>query len=245
MKYSILLSLILFTCYAGISQPAKYQFIIEPKIHTGMNLPLYEALDYLIKDDICAADISVRFPSRKKDYWDKLYRYPVTGAGFSYWSLGNNEVFGHAAALYGFIALPLVKPVTKWAFNYQISTGAAYLPKTFDVSQNHLNRAIGAHMNIYMRLSADARYRFTGNSEIVLEAGASHFSNGKTRSPNYGINAGTVSLGINYRFNPDYLEEKEEPVPSPDRKYLQTLAFSGGRKVCDNLLGNKYFASSI
>ena len=36
---------------------------------------------------------------------------------------------------------------------------------------------------------------------MVLEAGATHFSNGKIRSPNYGINAGTFSLGVNYRFN--------------------------------------------
>jgi hypothetical protein len=243
MKYKVLLliSLISFAC---ITAQVKKPFIIETKVHTGLNLPLYRALDYLAREDIYAFDLSVRFPAIENDFWDKLYKYPVTGAGFSFWGLGNKEVLGTASVLYGFISIPAIRK-ERWSLNYNVSSGLAYLPKIFDVHNNHLNRAIGAHINIFMQLAIDARFKVMQHSEIVLEAGASHFSNGKTRSPNYGINAGTISAGFNYFFNETDKAKDKPEVPGFGDKYVQTLVFAAGSKVYDNLFGKKYLASSV
>ena len=241
-------AMILIFLMAGITimaQPVRKPFSIESRVHTGMNLPFYKALDYLIRDDIYALDLSVRFPTIGDDYWEKVYRHPVTGIGYSLWTLGNNEVFGIANALYGFIGIPVTSSPEKWSFNFQISAGGAYLTKIFDAGENHLNRAIGSHTNIYIRLGADARIRILPRSEIVLETGMTHFSNGKTRSPNYGINAGTISLGYNH-----FLGDNNNITTSPDdlpfvKPYIQSVVYSAGSKVYDNLNGRKYFASSL
>ena len=213
MKYRLFIFLLVLVVFEGNAQLVKRPVILEPKLHAGMILPFYDALNYLIQDDIYAFDLSVGFPTYGKDYWEKLYHYPRSGIGYSFWSLGNNEVFGKAHVLYGYLNFPIYKRAEKYSINYQISVGGAYLTKIFDKYDNHLNRAISSHTNIYTRLGIDGKISLSPRCKLVLEAGATHFSNGKIRSPNYGINAGTFSLGVNYRFNDKANSIQEQEVP--------------------------------
>jgi hypothetical protein len=245
VKYGLLIFVLVLTELAVNAQLVEKPVIIESKIHMGMNLPFYKALRYLIKDDIYAFDVSVSFPTYGKNYWEKLYRYPRQGVGFSYWSLGNNEVFGKAYALYSFINIPFFKPAEKFSFNYQISCGVAYLPKIFDIYKDHLDRAIGSHTNIYIHLGIDGKITLIPHCELVIEAGATHFSNGKTRSPNYGINAGSFSLGLNYIFHNKGATIQDPEIPGINKRYVQSVIYSAGTKVYDNLYGKKYFVSSV
>jgi hypothetical protein len=237
----VILLLVRLTCEA---QEVKLPFIIEPKAHTGIMFPFYKALDYLAKDDIYAFDLSICFPTSGKNYWEKLYNNPSTGFGYSYWNLGNNEVLGNANTIYSFINFPFLKWKEIIQFNYQISLGGAYLSKKFDVNQNHLDRAIGSHANIYFRLGIDGKIRLTPKTELILEAGATHFSNGKTKSPNYGINTGTFSVGLNYLFNNSNNIITIPEIPEIVKKYSQSILYSAGLKAYDNLLGKKYLTSS-
>jgi hypothetical protein len=237
----VVLLLARLTCEA---QPVKIPFIIEPRVHTGIMFPFYKALNYLAKDDIYAFDLSVSFPTFGKSYWDKLYNYPRTGIGYSYWNLGNNEVLGSANTIYSFINIPFYKWKNIVQFNYQISLGGAYLSKIFDVNHNHLDRAIGSHTNIYFRLGIDGKIKLTSHTELILETGITHFSNGKTKSPNYGINAGTFSVGLNYLFNNSSDMINKPEIPQFEKKYTHSFIYSAGSKVYDNLLGKKYLVSS-
>lgn len=237
--------MLLLSGLTGKAQLVKRPIIIEPKIHSGIILPFYDALTYLNKDDIYAFDISVSRPTYGEDFWEKLYRYPRSGVGFSYWNLGNNEVLGKAYALYGLINIPIFKRSEKFSINYQGSVGGAYLSKKFDVHNNHLNRAIGSHPNIYIRLGIDGRIKLSQHCELKIEAGATHFSNGKTKSPNYGINAGSVSLGLNYLYRKTNTTIQEPEIPGLGKRYMQSVIYSAGIKVYDNLLGNRYFISSV
>jgi hypothetical protein len=245
VKNGLYIALLLLTGLTINAQSVTKPFIIQTKIHSGMTLPFYEALDYLIKDDIYALDLSVGFPGYGKDYWEKLYRYPITGVGTSCWSLGNNEVFGKAFALYSFINVPFIKRTNKFSFDYQVSFGGAYLTKIFDKDKNPLDRAIGSHTNIYIRLAIDGKIKLSPRSELQMEAGTTHFSNGKTRSPNYGINAGSFSLGFNYLFNNNDIAIQEPEIPVVGKRYTQMVIYSAGTKVYDNLLGKRYFTSSV
>jgi len=201
VKNRLLIAILVLTTLTGKAQLVKNPFIVEAKLHTGMNLPFYKALGYLVKDDIYAFDISLSRPADGKNYWDKLYRYPRQGLGFSCWSLGNNDVFGKAYVIYTFINIPLFKYAEIFSLNYQLAAGGAYLPKSFNIYTNHLDRAIGSHTNIYIHLGVNGRIAISPRSEAVIEAAITHFSNGKTKSPNYGINIGAFSFGFNYFLN--------------------------------------------
>lgn len=245
MKNRVLIFILLLTVLSGNAQLVNRPFIIEPKVHAGMILPFYKALAYLVQDDINAFDLSVSFPAYGKDYWEKLYHYPRPGVGFSYWNLGNNDVLGKAYALYGYINSPLFKRIEKFSFNYQVSFGGAYLPKIFDKFENPYNRAIGSHANVYIRLGIDGKINLSPRCELVIETGMTHFSNGKTRSPNYGINAGSFSFGFNYLFNSTGFTIQDPEIPEIGKRYVQSVIFSAGSKVYDNLLGKRYLSSSV
>lgn len=245
MKNRLLIFILLLTGLAAKAQLVDRPIIIESKVHTGIILPFYKAMNYLRQNDIYAFDLSVSLPSYGKDFWEKLYRYPRQGVGYSFWNLGNNEILGKAYALYGYINIPFFKRTEKFSLNYQISLGGAYLSKKFDVYENHLDRAIGSHANVYVRLGIDGKIRLFPRCELVLEAGTTHFSNGKTRSPNYGINACSFSLGLNYLFNNNGTKMQEPEIPLPGKRYVQSVIYSAGSKVYDNLLGKRYFTSSV
>ncbi len=245
MKRGLIILLFGLTGITSLSQNVSGPYIIEMKAHSGMILPIYEALDYLVEDDIYALDLSVSIPAYGRDYWEKLYHYPRTGAGLSFWNLGNNKVLGKAYSLYSFINIPIFRRPGRFSFNYQISLGGAYITRSFDKADNHLNRAMGSPVNIYVRLSIDGKIHFSPQTELVIEAGTTHFSNGKTRSPNYGINAGSFALGINYRINNDYLAVYEPEVPEINKTIIQSFIWLAGVKVYDNLLNKKYLTSSF
>jgi hypothetical protein len=230
------------TCNAQI---IKRPVIIEPKFHTGLNIPFYKAVSFLVNDNIYAADLELSLPTSGKDYWEKLYNFPRTGGGLSYWTLGNDDVFGRAFTVYTFINVPAFKQKRQFSLNYQISAGAAYLTKRFDITDNHLNRAIGSHANLYLHIGIDGRINILPDCELIIEAGATHFSNSKTRSPNYGINIGSFSLGINYLFNSKTFVRQDPQVPEFKKQFIQTVVWSAGSKVYDNLSGKKYFVTSL
>jgi hypothetical protein len=245
VKNLLLILILISSSLTGEAQLAKNPFIVELKIHSGMNVPFYKALGYLIKDDIYSFDISLSRPADGKDYWEKLYRYPRQGVGFSCWSLGNNEIFGNAYVLYSLINIPLFKYSQKFSLNYQLASGGAFIPKSFNIYTNHLNRAIGSHANLYIHLGVSGRIALSPRSEVTIEAAITHFSNGKTKSPNYGINVVTFSLGFNYLLNKNNFIMHDAEIPAFQKHYIQSVIFSSGLKVSDNLIDRKFLSSSL
>ncbi len=240
------LILIVFICTPeASSQSVSKPVTIETRVHAGINLPFYDAVSYMMKDEVYAIDVSAGFPSQGNSYWERLYNYPVTGAGFSYWTLGNNEVFGKAFALYSFINVPLMKKADRFSVNCQVSAGGAFLTKKFDVYNNYLNRAIGSHGNIYIRMGINGKLKVSSRCNMILEAGTSHFSNGKNKSPNRGLNFASVSLGINYLLTDHNAVFQEPEIPEYRIRYYQSVAIAAGSKVYDNLINKKYLVSSF
>lgn len=245
MRGKVFFILIIFTGLTVMGQPSSKPFFVESKIHAGLNLPFYKALDYLIEEDLYAFDIALSFPATGKDQWEKLYNYPRPGLGYTFWTLGNRDVLGNAHAIYGFMSIPVIRKTESLRLSIQTSLGAALIPLKFDVRENHLNRAIGSSANIYIRLGFDARARLTSRTEIILEAGTTHFSNGKTRSPNYGINTGSISVGMNYLINQKYFRKDDPEILPYSKELIHSVFISAGPKVYDNLLNNRYVSSTL
>ncbi|MBN2610692.1 MAG: acyloxyacyl hydrolase [Bacteroidales bacterium] len=224
---------------------SRRNFIIQPRVHYGNVLPFYDAVRYLVHDHANGFELRFGLPSYGDDFWEKVYRYPLTGAGYSCWALGNSDVFGVAHALYGYFDAPLFRIYGPATFNYQVSFGASYLHKIFDVETNNLNRAIGSHINVYFRIGFDIQLKLCDRASLSLESGFSHFSNGKVKSPNYGLNAFTGSVGVNYLFGDPLKKLKEPALPPVNKLFSHSLVFAAGSKVYDNLIGTRYFLSSL
>jgi hypothetical protein len=240
----ILITIVLTRFYAE-AQIIREPFILESKIHSGISIPLFDAIDYLTEDGIYTIDLSLSFPTYGDSYWEKLYNYPKTGFGFSVSSLGNREVLGNAWSVCKFISITVFEMKQSLALDYTASFGGAFIPHAFNLEHNYLNRAIGSRLNLFIRMGMDLRFHILKNSEIALGVALTHFSDGKTKSPNYGLNIASVSLGFNYFFNDRSLQVKDPEIPDIEKKYDQSVFISGGYKVYDNLNDVKYLTSSV
>lgn len=57
--------LIVLICTPEVgSQSVSKSLIIETRVHAGINLPFYDAVSYMMKDEIYAFDVSAGVPSQ-------------------------------------------------------------------------------------------------------------------------------------------------------------------------------------
>ena len=130
-----------------------------------------------------------------KKEWQILYNYPYIGCTFYHSRLGGFEELGEVFALYPFINYPLFGSETS-QFTLKFGLGAAYLTNCFDHLENPYNFSIGSHLNGAVNLSFEYRQQITPMLQSVASVGLTHFSNGATFSPNYGLNTFSGALGI-------------------------------------------------
>jgi len=220
----------------------KAQYVVDFKLHYGYVLPFYDAIEYVVNTGVYSADITLLKKTKGKDFWEVLYKYPLYGIGISFSNLGNDKVYGYATSLYFCFDYTLFK--NKY---YGISTifnsGYSYINRKFDVYDNYLNRAIGSHNNIFIRFSVLTNLDFYNDHKLLFDCSFTHYSNGKTKSPNYGLNILTFSAGIRFNIN-NFSTKKSNKIDLPTipafKKFNHYLIVSGGNKVYDNLLNLNY-----
>ncbi len=219
---------------------------VDSKFHYGFIIPHHESIAYLLDKHVKGLEININWQTYGNHIWEQLYRYPRTGLGYFFCDYGNPEMLGKVHALFGFMNIPVIINTDNWQLlNYQISFGMSCLTKRFDVYENHLNTAIGSNLNIYFRLGFDTRIPVSEKIEILGEIGFTHCSNGKIKSPNYGLNVLSGSLGINYYINKTNKERIRLELPDNYKRNYYGIIYSAGVKVYDNLYDHKYFISSL
>lgn len=144
-----------------------------------------------------AIEASVYQNTYGKHEWEPLYNYPYIGFTFYQSNLGGFKEFGKVYALYPFINYPLNRDEQS-QLTFKLGIGLAYITEHFDPFENHYNFSIGSHWNAAVNLSFEYRQRITQRLKSVLSIGLTHFSNGCTKLPNYGLNTFSSALGLAY-----------------------------------------------
>lgn len=161
--------------------------------------------------------------------WEAVYGYPIIGVAYWYSTLGNSEFLGRSNAVFPYINYPIVRDL-KHELNFRLGLGLGYLTKCFDPVTNYKYLAIGSHVNAAINLMAEYRWRMTPRMHLATGIAIMHFSNGSTKTPNYGINTPSVNLALAYRLSNEntYLNKKLLPE-------LYKFEFDGKKSVVLNL----------
>lgn len=145
--------------------------------------------------------------------WHHAYQSPELGFTFLYADLGYPEVLGHAWGLFPHISMPIYK-TNKLSLNLRYGLGAAWLSKYYSEPDNEMNIAISNPLNILMNTSLELQLPLPGNWILHTGFGMTHFSNGKTRTPNKGLNIPGFKLALAYEFNrPKPLQQASREIP--------------------------------
>lgn len=153
-------------------------------------------LAHLITGHPDGAMVSFSFKTNGSEEWEAIYNYPDYGGYFLFQDM-KNEMLGKCYAIgahYNFYFL-------KRHLSVKIAQGVAMTTNPYDKETNSKNTAFGS--------------KFMGNTDFVinfskenlvdnfgLQAGLifTHYSMGRMKSPNSGLNTIGLNVGINYNF---------------------------------------------
>lgn len=132
-----------------------------------------------------------------KDEWHSIYNFPDYGVYLEYQNY-NNDFLGKvyaAGVLYNFYFL-------NRKLELKVAQGIGYATNPYNKIENSKNKAFGSTLmaNTIFGLFYKKEHLI---DKFGLQAGLlfTHFSNGRTKSPNSGINSFLVNVGVNYDFS--------------------------------------------
>ncbi len=167
---------------------------VEVNFLRGVIYPHSPELYHLITGHPEGFMVSFSKKTHGKEAWQKLYNYPDYGGYFIFQDF-KNEILGKNYAVgahYNFYFL-------KRKLQFKIGQGIAMTTNPYDKENNSKNRAFGSRYmgNTNFMLNFKKDHLIDG---LGVEAGFffTHYSSGRFKSPNSGLNTYGINLGVNY-----------------------------------------------
>lgn len=238
----------LFLAYSFFSAAQTRSFtenrMLETKVHYGFIWPHHTSIAYSTNKHIPAFEINYLHQTDGQNFFDALYNYPRIGMGTSYSHLHKHEVFGSALGYYGFFDFSLYD-YKFFTFSYRIYGGLSWLTKIWDFQKNPLHTAIGSHINLYFRVSANTRFKLNQKLELTFDFGLTHFSNGRIKNPNLGLNLVTISSGLTYNINYNNHYSTISPEKPELKNWNINITSYNGYKALGNFKNTYYYKSAL
>jgi hypothetical protein len=204
----------------------KYAPRIEYSAYAGALVIHREAMEGLGNHPYLGQELRLGFQTTGSDYWHKLFKYPVFGAGI-YSGYFNNPAIGNPFAVFGFIEIPFYRSKTS-LFSTSWASGVAFHINEYNSLTNPENIAIGTDINVYIDFSLLYRQQLSERLSFGSGLKFQHFSNGAIQHPNLGLNMVSCLFTLNYSLNP---KEPHYANPAPDitdKKYEWNLMYALG-----------------
>ncbi len=193
---------------------------------------------------VLGATIALEYPTTGGKNWHHYFNLPTYGFALTYLNLGNDQLLGHAVALYPYVDIPLVRSKVV-DFNFTNGVGIAYVSDYDRSTPNNpdlQNPLIGSPVNMFLKtgLSLNIRPITNINSEkreksgrYTIRAGISlmHFSNGSFSSPNTGINVLAGELGVKFAPEPPEIVLRQQAESLPKYFTIDVMGSAGVREM--------------
>ena len=226
-KILLLLALVLLFS-RGVSQPRKpsteHNLTAGVKVQYGLLMSHHLELD-IFRSHFPAFELNIQKATYGKRRWESEYGYPLLGLNFWYSGMGGFDELGSAFAFYPSINFPIVHDEQQ-SLNFKLGVGLGYLTKKFDRLENYKNFAIGSHINIAASLYFEYRRKVSRMVTITAGGGLTHFSNGSMKTPNFGLNILTGTIGISAYLKPPNRTLDKKVLPE-----LYTWEFDGRKYI--------------
>ena len=170
------------------------------KGHSGMHIYSGQSLADELQYGYGSLEIRYGWQTKGSEEWQKAYFYPAFGVGWYSGYIGDPDVFGNPNALYGFASFPLSHHKRN-IFLIEPALGLTYNLNPYDPETNTINDAIGAKFAVYFNLNFGGKFRLNREVDLLYGLDFTHFSNGRTATPNFGLNMFGLNLGARYHFN--------------------------------------------
>lgn len=223
IKFLIQIFFILF-----VQQVIGQNSLVQPlSFHTGFYFGKIIPHNLLFKPKITEPsylfEIGLNRRTSGSKIWHKLYNCPTLGISGIYAHYGDSHIFGQAVGV-----LPSIT-FAKWQHTrlytaFRMGVGMAYITKPYNKATNPINNVIGAHIDNITQFMYSINYNINPNFALQGQVSFTHFSDGKVKLPNLGINIPAVSVGLKYNFEPQLqnpllqAQALHDSLPTPYKK---------------------------
>ncbi len=193
----------LFATSTFFSQENKETTGFDISYFRGNVLPHTDDLSHLVTGHPDGVMVSLFKQTHGDQEWQKIYNYPDYGVYFIYEDF-KNQILGQcyaAGTFYNFYFF-------KRKLTFKIAQGIAMTTNPQDKVTNSKNSAFGS------TIMANTNFVFAYKKENVIDrvgfqAGIifTHFSNGRVKAPNSGVNTYNINLGLNYNLDKKVIRE--------------------------------------
>lgn len=191
-----------------------------------------EYLQDIFSNGYNALNLRVGTQSTGRQSWQQLHNYPQYGLGVALFDLGGSEAdsaIGAPSSLFFFFGAPLFR-VGKFSANIDTEIGLAYDFKPYDAETNPYQDVIGAKTNLHFNIGLMLYYQISNRIDLTLGTGLTHFSNGRSFTPQKGVNLMGLSFGVAYHFNPiknytKFIDPDYQPTIRPEFIIAEKPAF--------------------
>lgn len=170
--------------------------------HTGSHLYTGQGLEGFLDNGYAGVEIRLGWQSTGKEWWQANAKFPSYGLGYYSGVIGDPEIMGNPNALYLWLSQPLTNPVQKHVLLWDLAVGLTYDLKAWDPESNPYNDAIGSRTTVYFNVNLGGKSQLNREMDLVYGVDLTHFSNGRSFTPNFGLNMFGFNVGMRYHFNP-------------------------------------------
>lgn len=197
MRKAVTFLLFLAFLFSFSQENEKNATYIDAQVFRGNIYKHTNDISHLITGHPDGFMVSYNWKTHGKKEWQQVYNYPDYGVSFHYLDFKNNFLGYNFAigAHYNF-----------YFFNrnlmLRISQGIGVTSNPYNKETNNKNNAFGTKVmnNTYFLLQYKKENII---DRIGIQAGflLTHFSNGRIKAPNSGINTIVLNVGLNYNFS--------------------------------------------
>jgi hypothetical protein len=130
----------------------------------------------------------------------------------------SDTVVGNPFSFFGFYSAPWLR-FGRFTLANDLSAGLSYMGLVYDPENNPYNDVIASHINLYFDFNLNLNLRITPRLGLNLGYGLTHYSNGRIKSPQKGINNWGWTFGLDYRLSeslPEFIYREAPPFKSAE-----------------------------
>lgn len=171
--------------------------------YKGDHLTFPKGFEEAFSHGYSALELRLGWQATGRQTWQRLHAYPVYGLGVMTGTLGKadvDSVVGSPSGIYFFYSEPLFR-IRKLKAFFDLAIGLSYDFIPYDAENNPANDVIGSRVNLYFNGNLNFMYQLSERFDMTMGANFFHFSNGRSNTPQRGINMGGLNIGLKYNFN--------------------------------------------
>ncbi len=195
MPIKKILLLLLLVCGQLFSQDFTEDLSADLNVFQGNIMPHAPDLHHFLAGHPQGFMVGVVRQTYGEEEWEQAYNFPDYGLYLLYQDF-KNPILGHNYAIglqYNFYFL-------NRKLQFKISQGIAMTSHPHDNETNYRNSAFGSKFMENTNFALNFKQRVYGKFSVQGGLMFTHFSNGRIKSPNSGVNTYNANLGISYDF---------------------------------------------